>query len=304
VNLVVVAVMLLAFSAFLLGPVSGGLARAVWVRRAPRAGVLLWQSLGVGAVVSGIGAGVSLAVNRYRAGFAGGAVELSKGVFGGHPLQGLGLYDALGLTLAADLFIVLCVCFGVVTVRTVRLRARHRRLLDLVTHMSPDYPGTEFLTDERAVAYCLPGVRPRIVLSDGTVALLGADELWAVIHHERGHAQEHHGLVMLPMEGVRQLLGWVPYARYAPGSILLLLEMAADDFSARRSGRRPLAAALVEMASSGAVPSCSLAAAASDVLPRVSRLLSEDRTSRKHAIFAVGLAVGIVLLPVATAILT
>ncbi len=64
--------------------------------------------------------------------------------------------------------IVLCVVFGVVTMRTVRQRARHRRLLDLVTHETPEYPGTEFLADRRAVAYCLPGLRPRIVLSEGT----------------------------------------------------------------------------------------------------------------------------------------
>ena len=53
--------------------------------------------------------------------------------------------------------------------------------------------------DQRAVAYCLPGLRPRIVLSDGTLGLLGRDELSAVIHRERGHAQEHHGQVMLPI---------------------------------------------------------------------------------------------------------
>ena len=158
-----------------------------------------------------------------------------RGVLSGRPLQGLGLYDALGLTLAADLIIVLCVCFGAVTLRTVRSRARHRRLLDLVTYESLAYPGTEFLVDQRAVAYCLPGVRPRIVLSDGTLALLGHDELWAVIHHERAHATEHHGLVMLPMAGLSKLFGWIPYARLAPECISLLLEMAADDFSARRA---------------------------------------------------------------------
>ena len=63
--------------------------------------------LGLGAMVSGIGAGLALAVGHYRAGLFGGTVEMVRGVFGGRPLGGLGLYDALGLTLAADLGIVL-----------------------------------------------------------------------------------------------------------------------------------------------------------------------------------------------------
>jgi Zn-dependent protease with chaperone function len=303
VNLVAIAVLLAAFSVVLLGPGSAWLSRAEWVQRAPRSGVLLWQCVGLGAILSGIGAGLALAVSRYRSGFVVGTKELIEGLFSGHPLKGLGLYDALGLTLAADLAIVLCVVFGVVTVRTVRLRARHRKLLDLVTHGSPEYPGTEFLADQRAVAYCLPGLRPRIVLSDGTLALLDPDELWAVIHHERGHAHEHHGLVMLPMIGLRNLFRWVPYARCAPTSIGRLLEMAADDFSSRRCGTRPLARALVDMSTAGWAPSCGLAAAGSDVVTRVSRLLGQNPNSKASAALAAGLAIGVLLVPLSMTIL-
>jgi Zn-dependent protease with chaperone function len=302
-NLVLTAALLAAFSLTLVGPASSGLARAQWVQRAPRAGVVLWQCVGLGAILSGIGAGLALAVNRYKTGFASGGEELVKGILGGRPLQGLGLYDALGLTLAADLAIVLCVVFAATIVRAVRRRARHRKLLDLLTYESPDYPGTEFLADQRTVAYCLPGLRPRIVLSDGTLTLLGRDELWAVIHHERGHAHEHHGLVMLPMVGLRQLFGWIPYARYASTNISLLLEMAADDFSSRRSGRRPLAVALVEMSTTGCAPSCGLAATGSDVATRVTRLLSERSTSKGSAGLAVGLGIGAVVLPLCAAFL-
>jgi hypothetical protein len=263
----------------------------------------LWQCIGLGAILSGIGAGLAIAVGRYRSGFAGGTKLLVAHVVSGHPLQGLGLSDALGLTLASDLAIVLCVVFGITTVRTVRLRARHRKLLDLVTYESPEYPGTEFLAHEGPVAYCLPGLRPRIVLSDGTRSLLDPDEVWAVIHHERGHAQERHGLVMLPMLGLKQLFGWVPYARLAPGRIALLLEMAADDFSARRCGRRPLAAALVEMAGTGWAPGCGLAATGSDVVARVSRLVGTTRTSKGPAALATALGIGVLVVPVSVTLL-
>jgi hypothetical protein len=278
------------------------LSRAAWVERAPRAAVFLWQCIGLSAIFAGIGAGLALAVSRYRSGLAGGTRQLIDGVFSGHALRGLGLYDALGLTLAADLLIVLCIVLGVVTMRTVRMRARHRKLLDLVTYEAPDYPGTEFLADKRAVAYCLPGLRPRIVLSDGTRDLLGGELLWAVIHHERGHAQEHHGLVMFPMLGLKKALGWMPYARHAPTSMALLLEMAADDFSSRRSGRYSLAAALVEMSCAGWAPSCGLGLTGSGVVARVSRLTGERPTSRNAASLAFVLGIGALLVPLCAAV--
>lgn len=303
-NLLVTSGVLAVLSVTLLGPASAWLARVTWLWRAPRAGVLLWQGVGLGALLAGLGAGLALAVLRYHSGFVGGARALLDGAFGGHLLQGLGLYDALGLTLAADLAIVLCVVFTTTTARTVRRRARHRRLLDLVTFQSPDYPGTEFLRDHRAVAYCLPGLRPRIVLSDGTRRLLRDDELWAVIRHEEGHASERHGLVMLPLVGLQNLFRWVPYARHAPTNISLLLEMAADDYSSRRSGRPPLASALIEMATAGYAPSCGLALNGSDVVTRVSRLLDGDSLSKRSAVLATGLGLGSVLLPLSLALLT
>jgi Zn-dependent protease with chaperone function len=302
-SLAVTAAALAAFSCVLLGPASTWLSRSEWLYRTPRCGVLLWQCVGVAAAVSGICAGLAVAVTRYHSGFAAGTRELFEEIFSGRPLQGLGLYDALGLTLAADLGIVLVVLFTMVTTGTIRQRARHRRILDLVTYGSPEYPGTELLSEKRAVAYCLPGLRPRIVLSQGTLDLLDTHELWAVIHHERGHAHEHHGLVMLPMSGVQNLFAWIPYARFAPLNISRLLEMAADDFSVRRSDKRHLVQALVQMADNGWAPSCGLAATGSDVFARVSRLVGPNPTSRSRAVLAASLAIGAVLVPVSIALL-
>ncbi len=232
-NLLVAAAVLVAITVTLLGPASVWLADASWVTRAPRSAVALWQAIGLSAIASGIGAGLAVAVYRYHAGFAPGVGRLTEGLVGGHPLQGLGLPDALGLTLAADLLIVLIVLFGSVTARTIRSRARHRRLLNLLARQSSEYPGTDLIDDARPVAYCLPGRRPRIVISEGALRLLSAAQAHAVIEHERGHAHEHHGLVMLPMVGLQRLFAWVPYARLAPAEIATLLEMSADDYSAR-----------------------------------------------------------------------
>jgi Zn-dependent protease with chaperone function len=303
-NLLIVAGLLAVLSVVLLGPLSKRLSLATWVSRAPRAAVLCWQCIGLSAIAAGIGAGMSLAVTRYRLGFAGGVRELVGSLFSGHPLQGLGLYDALALTLTADLGIVLAFIFGCLIVRTVRSRARHRRLLDLVAHESPAFPGTDLISDDRTVAYCVPGVHPRIVLSQGTLQLLGPDEIDAVIAHERGHVHERHGLVMLPMLGLKNPFRWVPYARLAPREIATLLEMSADDYSARRYGALTLAGALVDMAASGCAPRCALSAAGTDVPRRVSRLLSSSRNSKKTAVTSGLLAGAVLVLPLAVVVLS
>jgi Zn-dependent protease with chaperone function len=302
-SLFVTAAVLMALVIALLGPVSTRLARASWVTRAPRSAVVLWQSIGLSAIASGIGAGLAAAVYRYHAGFAPGVRELVVGLVGGRPLQGLGLPDALGLTLAADLLIVLLFVLASVMARTIRSRARHRRLLNLLARESSKYPGTDLIEDARPVAYCLPGRRPRIVMSDGALQLLSSRQARAVIEHERGHAHEHHGLVMLPMLGLRKLFAWVPYARLAPVEIASLLEMSADDYSARRNDPVQLAAALVLMATTGRVPSCAFGLAGNAIPRRVERLLRDSRNSKRTAV-ATGLIAGtIVVAPLALMLL-
>lgn len=297
-NLLILAGTLAVLAFVLAGPFSVWLSGVDWVARAPRSSVFLWQCTGLGALVSGIGAGIAVAVYRYHVGFVRGLEKLFDGLVGGHPLQGLGLYDALGLTLAADLIIVLCALVATLTIRTLRQRARHRRLVDLLARRSVMHPGTQVLTDNRAIAYCLPGLRARIVVSDGTLRLLGAEEVEAVIEHERGHAHGRHGLVLLPMVSLRELFAWIPYAKLAPREMASLLEMAADDFASRRSNRHAMAAALVEMATVHWAPNCALALCGSGVSSRVDRLLASSPPTSKRAMYgSVLLAVGAVAVP-------
>ena len=297
------AAVLMALAFALLGPVSTRLARASWVTRAPRSAVVLWQSIGLSATASGIGAGLAVAVYRYHAGFASGVRELVVSLVGGRPVEGLGLPDALGLTLAADLLIVLIFVFGSVIARTIRSRARHRRLLNLLARESTQYPGTDLIEDTRPVAYCLPGRRPRIVMSDGALQLLSSRQARAVIEHERGHAQEHHGLVMLPMVGLRKLFAWIPYARLAPVEIASLLEMSADDYSARRNDPIHLAGALILMATSDHVPGCAFGAAGNAIPRRVERLLHESRNSKRTALATTCIAGAVISAPLALMLL-
>jgi len=267
-------------------PFSTWLARASWVSRSPRAAVALWHSVGISATLATIGAGLCVATERFHAGFVGGVGELGEGLVGGHPLQGLGLPDALGLTLAADVGVVLVSLVAVVTGRTILARARHRRLLNLLATPSQSRTGTLTLDHPSPVAYCLPGIRPRIVISSGTMRLLNRAQLAAVIEHERGHAHERHGLVMMPMAGLTDLFRWIPYARLAPRAVAGLLEMAADDHAARRHAPSSLASALVALSTSSAPPRCAFAFGSRAVQARVHRLLDADRVSKSVALAA------------------
>jgi beta-lactamase regulating signal transducer with metallopeptidase domain len=214
--------------------------------------------------------------------------------------------------LAADLAVVLVCLLVIVTARTAASRARHRHLVDLLSLRTHD-SGASVLDHPAAVAYCVPGFRPRIVISAGTLALLDDTELAAVVAHERGHASERHGLVMLPMVGIRSVFGFIPYANLAPASVAGLLEMAADDYSIRRHDRGTLAAALVSMATAGAPPPCTFAVnggavaggavaggavAGGAVVGRVERLLS-GRPSRGVAMAAAAACLGVVAFPLA-----
>lgn len=49
----------------LVGPVPALLARASWTMRAPRASVLLWQSIALAAVLSAFSAGLALAMRLF-----------------------------------------------------------------------------------------------------------------------------------------------------------------------------------------------------------------------------------------------
>ena len=132
VNLYVAAAGLILLAAVLLGPLSTVMANAQWVDRAPRAGVAVWQAIGASSLLAGIGSGLCVAVERYHSGFLGGLSQVGHGVVSGRPLAGLGLLDALGLTLAVDLAFVFCCMLGAVTMRTVMTRRHHRRLVDLL----------------------------------------------------------------------------------------------------------------------------------------------------------------------------
>jgi Zn-dependent protease with chaperone function len=281
----------------LFGPAGPLLSGVGWVQRAPRAGVFLWQAIGIAGALAAIGFGVSVTVLPSGLGLEGGVRLLVHQATMGRPLQGLGIMGALGLTLAFDVCAVLVVGLLLTVVHTAVDRSRHRNLLDLVGNPAEGTPEVHVLDDPRVAAYCLPGFRPRIVVSSGTVRLLGHHQLGAVLAHEQGHAEGRHGAIMLPFASMDPLLGWLPYARHARTQVALLLEMAADDFALRTAGAIDLAAALVEMSATGLVPPCAFALGSTGVASRIHRLLGGDGPSTGTAFILAGVGAAVMALP-------
>ncbi|WP_214413808.1 M56 family metallopeptidase [Sphaerisporangium fuscum] len=263
---------------------------AKWPWRAPRAAILLWQSLGVTWGLASVGALLAYALEPYGGGVVYGlhAFVDSAVSFGtGHGL--LKPYDLprvsaliAGLTLLAVLVTVLLAA----GVQTLRARRRHRVLLALIAHEDPGVPGVRVVDHPGAAAYCLPGLMgSEVVVSAGTLSLLHPDELTAVLAHEAAHARERHDLVLLPFTALNWALPWLSVVRNAHSSVALLVEMAADDRARRYCSPRRLATALLRFGTAGAVPAPdgALGASGEHVMARVNRLVKPGPTFPRHA---------------------
>ncbi|ACY96278.1 MULTISPECIES: M56 family metallopeptidase [Thermomonospora] len=258
-----------------LGTVGGAhlLSKARWTWTMPRAGIALWQALGLAWGVATIGALLGYALLPYGQGITGGIpAALADGAARMEVHHLAALLSGVGLT------VVLLAVLVYALVRMERARRRHRALLELVAGQNAAVPGTLVLDHPAAAAYCVPGVRSsKVVVSAGTLELLDADELAAVLAHERAHARERHDLVLLPFASLRHAFPQIRLVDRCLDAVELLIEMAADDRARRHRSPRELATALLRFAAARpvAAPSGALSVAGDQpaVLARVDRLL-------------------------------
>jgi Zn-dependent protease with chaperone function len=290
------AVVLLAAVAVGCIPAAEALASASWPRRSPAAGILLWQALGLAWGLAAVGALIGIGVTPSGAAVVSGALDRLADIARAGGLTGsFGLSEAVRLAcLAAGVALLMVLCWILVAAAAsvVRARQRQRELLNLLAHGDPKVPGALVVDHPSATAYCLPGLRSAIVISAGTLALLDADELAAVLAHERAHLRERHDLVLLPFLALLRAFSWAGIARQAYQAVGLLVEMHADDFALRHRPARELATALLRVgaAGGGGVPSGALAAIVRteecEVAARVVRLLRPARglSAAAHAL--------------------
>lgn len=258
-------------------PVPVFLARAAWPRRHARAAIALWQAVGVAGGLALIGTPLAVGVAPLDGHLRTGLVEFWSDAFHLRVPAALGLTQEIALALAGALAVRLV---GVTLLSAFRIERDLRRQRDAVD-LAAEHADRQLRVLEHAApaAYCLPGTRPRIVITEGTIAALASDELEAVIAHERAHARWRHELVVQPFVAWESALP-LPPARRATAAVTGLVEMLADDHAARSAGRPALARALVAIGgTAGPVPNHQRvdggpgAARSTPTLDRVQRLV-------------------------------
>jgi Zn-dependent protease with chaperone function len=163
-----------------------------------------------------------------------------------------------------------------VAIATRRRRAHHRMVVDLVgksqkwTHARAG-DGLRVLDVAEPLAYCLPGVRSRVVVSQGTLTTLADKEIAAILSHERAHLRARHDLVLEMFTAVHAAFPRFVRSANALNAVRLLIELLADDAALRATGPTPLARALVACAA-GRTPAGAMAAGGPTTVLRVRRL--------------------------------
>ena len=235
---------------------SAALGAARWPRRSPGTAILLWQALGLGAGLAAVGALIEIGLPAGSSSVADGVLRVARMSAHGH-LFPVGqpalpvLLRLASLVLGLALLAQLCGVLIVSTTAVIRARRRQRALLALLARGDPKAPGALVVDHPAAAAYCLPGLRSRIVVSVGALDLLRPAELAAVLAHERAHLRERHDLVVLPFTALRRAFGWSQICADAHQSVALLIEMLADDRALRARSARALAGALARFGTAG-----------------------------------------------------
>ncbi|OBA82824.1 Zn-dependent protease with chaperone function [Mycobacterium sp. 1164966.3] len=262
----------------LVGPIPALIARSKWPLRAPRAAMVLWQAVALAAVLSAFSAGIAIATRLLMPGPDG---RPTAGILDAEGRLGWPLWAAYIAVFALTVLVGarLMVAVVRVAIATRRRRAHHRMVVDLVGvghDAALPQPCTRtrdlrVLDVSQPLAYCLPGVRSRVVVTEGALNTLNNAEVAAILTHERAHLRARHDLVLEAFTAVHAAFPRLVRSSTALDSVRLLVELLADDAAVRAAGRTPLARALVACAS-GRAPSGALAAGGPSTVLRVRRL--------------------------------
>lgn len=276
-----VATGLTALAMILAWPFPAWLTRARWPQRFPHAAITLWQATLSACILAAIGAGLTIAVVPLAATFPHGIHTLVKQVASGAGLRGLGPTQIAALAWALAVTAWLGYRCAHLARQISAARRRQRLLIDLTSSTDPDRPGWRILPHTTPVAYCIPGRNPRIVTTEGAIALLDADELAAVLAHEQAHARSRRHLVLLCFATVAAAFPRLAMAQRAHSAAAELIEMLADDTASTRHDRPVLARALIQLAHHRGTPPAATLGAHHQVLNRVQRLLTTPNSRRR-----------------------
>lgn len=262
-------------------PVPALLARARWPHRSPAAGIVMWQSLALAAILATSGAGLATALWL--------VTDADPGPW---RIAAHVAVLAVGVMVWARFWWAAWHVWQ----DTQQRRRRHRALVDLLGEPHGLAPAVRILTEQTPVAYCIPRLRDsRVVLSSGALENLDGESVAAVLEHERAHVRTRHDLVLEAFNVLRRAYPRVLRTDAPLRQSQLLVELMADDAARRRVGDAPLARAIVTLAGSRA-PAGALGAGG-DALVRLERLRDPDRSSWWATILAVAISAVVLVVP-------
>ncbi len=291
------AAALLAAYAAAAGLLAPAALRRGWAARSPRLAISLWLLLPASwtvAVVLAVLAATAPSRLTWRGPPPGAGHALLAG-----PAPGGTAVAIAGLLLAAAVVLRACWCLARELARSRRGRRAHAALVAAAGRPCAEL-GVVVLDHDAPAAYCVPSGRYRLVVSAGALAALGADQLQAVLAHERAHLRGRHHLMLAVAAALARAFPRVPLLAQAGPELGVLAEMAADDAAARRHGAGHLAEALVTLARSGTRPAA-LAPGGPAAIARIQRLLAPPQ--QRQAWYARLAATAGLLLPAAIACL-
>ena len=268
-----IAAWLLGWAVLLAVAAPAMLRRASWPKRAPRLAIALWQAVSISALIAMVLGSLALAVQLTV--LSGGLADLLANCVMAireayRTPVGAGAAGA-GLVLATVVTGRVAFCVSRTLRRARRRRSAHAAGLALVAHRNDDLDAL-VVTHDGPAAYCLAGPRPAIVVTTGALKVLHADQLTAVLAHEREHLRQRHHLAVAIGQALADAFPQLPVLRHAAHEIARLVEMAADDAAGSGTSRGRVATALLALADAGAPPAA-LAAGGPAAVARVQRLL-------------------------------
>ena len=249
------------------------LGRARWPGRAPLLAIVTYLAA-AWSVAAALGlAGLTLAVHATA--LAGGLSSLIGACVlrlrDAYATPGGAIVAGLGLTLTGAVVARTAVA-AITHLRAVRRHAlQHAETARLVGHREPTL-GAVLVDHAQPAAYCVAGPQPTVIVTTGALQALDPGQLDAVLAHEQAHLAYHHHLLLAIARIASQVLPFIPLTRDAATQIARLIEMHADDAATGARDGEVLATALVALAST-ASPAPGLAAAATDAVQRIQRLL-------------------------------
>ncbi|MFC7490328.1 MULTISPECIES: M56 family metallopeptidase [unclassified Knoellia] len=294
------ALLLAGLAVVLAGVAPRVMARLVAFRRAPRPALVAWQAVSLSAVLAALFA--APAALGYLDNTTYGWIACSSQDDCATTLWWMEnrRWIVLGTAAALALLVLgrLLLSGHRIGTRLRAARARHRELVDVLAE--PDdggrADGIRILDHATPTAYCLPGRRSRVVLTQGALAALPTDELEAVLAHERAHLRGRHDLLI---EYFTVLHHSVPGPVRSPAAlreVRLLVEALADRAAVRSSGPVPTARALLTLAQ-GQAPEASLGVAGEGTTAARMRLLAQPALAAPVVVLMYLYAGAVVVLP-------